>query len=119
MVERLRGQKYHLRPALGGLKIFYISFEGVEKLPHCLNKTCIECRGSNFFHSTLEGVKNVSVALRGGSKFLSCYSESPPLPLSYQKQQMLLTVKALCIFACHFPLPSDCPYYLIGGRSRG
>ena len=54
------------------MKIFYISFEGVETFPHCLSKTLeIKCRRVKIVHIKRE----TSVALRGGLKFLSCDPE--------------------------------------------
>ena len=69
----MRGVKNIWILALGGLKIFSIFFEGVEKSPRCLNKTFyIKCRGGqNISILLVRGVKNISVALRGGFKIVA------------------------------------------------
>ena len=65
--REVRGVKNIWRPAWRGLKIFYISFKGVEKFPHCLrNPLYIKYRGSKFFDFTREG----------GSQNIFCSSES-------------------------------------------
>ena len=64
---------------------FFLSW--FEKFSHCLSKTFyIKCRGDQtFLISHASGVKIFSVALRGGSKFVSCYSIfDHPLLLSYK-----------------------------------
>ena len=43
--RKVRGVKNIWRPALGGLKNFYISFKGAKKCSYCLSKTFyMKCR---------------------------------------------------------------------------
>ena len=75
----MRGVKNIWKPALGGVRIFYISFEGVRKFPHYLRLFALNVGGSNFFDFTREGVKIFSVGLRGGIKiFVMLFCIRPP-----------------------------------------